>query len=136
MRKFKTFSNQYESTASVAFSTTEDVAPAGTRCVLGAFAIDLTLDVGGGGVTSYTFTDLPRVEFQSMDASFTPRFAVPAVITYFGIFGWPGPHSGVLNKVPGPGILFDNGMRFKIDIPAGGVGLGGLHVSVNLVYSV
>ena len=136
MRKFKTFSDEYESTATVALSEVETVVPAGTRCVLGAFAIDYTLDAGGGGVVTYIFTDLPRVEFQSMDASFTPRFAVPAVITHYGILNWPGSHSGVLNKVPGPGILFDNGMRFKIDIPAGGVGLGGLHVSVNLVYSV
>ncbi len=134
MRKFKTFSDIYAPAASAALSEVVIVAPVGTRCVLGAFAIDLTLENGGDGSTSYIFTWLPRVAFQSMDASFTTRFAVPAVISHMGYFNWTGSHAGVLNKVPGPGILFDDGMRFQIDIP--GIFNRRMHVSVNLVYSV
>ncbi|HIB77459.1 MAG TPA: hypothetical protein EYO58_07555 [Flavobacteriales bacterium] len=134
MRKFKTFSNIYAPAGGAALSEAVIVAPVGTRCVLGAFAIDLTLENGADGVDSYTFTDLPRVAFQSMDASFTTRFAVPAVISHFGVVNLTGQHAGVLNKVPGPGIMFDDGMRFQIDIPA--ILFRSLHVSVNLVYSV
>jgi hypothetical protein len=134
MRKFVTYSNLYSSSTTVPVSETQDIAPAGTRCVLGAFAIDLTIGNGNDGSSSYTFTDLPRVEFQSMDDSFTTRFAVPAVQSAI-VFGlWGGSHTGVLNKIPGPGILFDNGMRFKIDVPV--AAYSGLFVTVNLVYSV
>ena len=137
MRKFKTFSDVYAPPdGGEALSEAVIVAPVGTRCVLGAFAIDLTLEVKTDGSSSFTFTDLPRVAFQSMDASFTTRFAVPAVLTHVGLANSTGAHGGVLNKVPGPGILFDNGMRFEIDIPAGGWPFGGFHVSVNLIYSV
>lgn len=139
MRKFKTFSDIYASTSSVALSEIVNVVPSGTRCVLGAFAIDMTLEHGAASTTSYTFTDLSRVAFQSMDASFTTRFAVPAVLPHAGLYALSGPHGGVLNKVPGPGILFDNGMRFQIDIPIPGPipgFYGGFHVSVNLIYSV
>jgi len=136
MRKFKTFSDIYESTTGAAYSAAVNVVPAGTRCVLGAFSIDISLEHGAAGTTSYTFTDLSRVAFQSMDTSFTTRFAVPAVLTHVGLANATGAHGGVLNKVPGPGILFDNGMRFEIDIPAGGWPFGGFHVSVNLIYSV
>jgi len=135
MRKFKTFSDVYAPPdGGEALSEAVIVAPVGTRCVLGAFAIDLTLEVKTDGSSSFTFTDLPRVAFQSMDASFTTRFAVPAVIAHLGHGDWASPPSGVLNKVPGPGILFDDGMRFRIDIPS--YIFGRLHVSVNLVYSV
>jgi len=134
MRKFKTFSNIYAPDAAEALSEAVIVVPVGTRCVLGAFAIDFTLEDGSDGVVSDSFTDQPRVAFQSMDASFTTRFAVPAVMARRGLFNLPASHSGVLNKVPGPGILFDDGMRFKIDIPA--ILVRSLHVSVNFVYSV
>jgi len=135
MRKFKTFSDIYAPAGGAALSEAVIVAPVGTRCVLGAFAIDLTLEAGADGVSSYSFTDLPRVAFQSMDASFTTRFAVPVVLAHLGLSNtYSGSHVGVLNKVPGPGILFDDGMRFQIDIPA--ISIRSLHVSVNLVYSV
>ena len=140
MRQCKTFSNIYNSTNTTAYSNTVDVVPSGTRCVLGVFCLDLSSASGEGGAgppVSYTFTDLPRVAFQSMDASFTTKFVVPVVYSQQTILNWGRARSGVPNKVPGPGILFDDGLRLEIDIPVGDAGTDkALFVSINLIYSV
>ena len=140
MRQCKTFSNIYNSTNTTAYSNTVDVVPSGTRCVLGVFCLDLSAgsgESGGGPPASYTFTDLPRVAFQSIDASFTTKFVVPVVYSQQTLLNWGRARSGVPNKVPGPGILFDDGLRLEIDIPVGDSGTDkSLFVSINLIYSV
>lgn len=142
MRQCKTFSNVYRSTDSAAYSNTVEVVPSGTRCVLGVFCLDLSAYSIFGPPTSTTYTDQPRVAFQSMDSSFTTKFSVPAVNFQYGLVppAFGGARSGVPNKVPGPGILFEDGLRLEIDIPIGFDNSDGvdksLFVSVNLIYSV
>jgi len=143
MRQCKTFSNVYRSTDSVAYSNTVEVVPSGTRCVLGVFCLDLSAYSVFGAPVSATYTDQPRVAFQSMDSSFTTKFYVPAVHFQYGLVppGFGGARSGVPNKVPGPGILFEDGLRLEIDIPIGDLDPTflldrSLFVSINLIYSV
>ena len=135
--KSKSKSIFYETAASGgAVDSSTTIATSGTRVCLRSF--DLV-----SGAPSYTNdiikqSDPAYVYFEKMDASNTEILQMP--IPYGGKTGLYDLGGGSLIPsslitIPGPGILFDDGMRVRVTIPANS-GTGPIFALVNVVYSV
>tara|TARA_R110000751_G_scaffold305409_1_gene421839 strand:+ start:1169 stop:1591 length:423 start_codon:yes stop_codon:yes gene_type:complete len=135
--KSKSKSIFYETAASGgAVDSPTTIATSGTRVCLRSF--DLV-----SGAPSYTNdiikqSDPAYVYFEKMDASNTEILQMP--IPYGGKTGLYDLGGGSLIPsslitIPGPGILFDDGMRVRVTIPANS-GTGPIFALVNVVYSV
>ena len=127
----------YETAASgVAKDESTIIAASGTRVCLRSF------DLVSGGPhyqnEAIKQTTPAYVYFEKMDSSNTEILQMP--IPYGGKasiieLGGGALVPSSLMTIPGPGILFDDGMRVRVTIPANS-GTGPIFASVNVVYSV
>jgi hypothetical protein len=113
------------------------IAPSGTRVCLRSFELS-------SGAPFYLNSSITQVNpafvyFEKMDSSNTEVLKMP--IAFGGRGGLLSLGGGSLvpssfMTIPGPGILFDNGMRVRITIPSNPNFNGPTYALVNLVYSV
>ena len=110
-----------------------EVAPAGTRLVLSSFEASYSVQNGNftGGLT---FATWPRVYFR--DASASPAVVFGAVATVTRALGHyvTCNQGGVMVTIPGPGVLFDNGLSISIQSPA--VTSYSQTITLNIMYQV
>jgi len=131
----KTFSHDFLLPNGGSTPSAEVVEIAGTRVVLSGFSVTLASlkeNQDPGGVT---FALIPSVSFQSMDSSNTTVLSVPATVFLSGSGNIGGGVAQPLIKIPGRGVLLDDGLRVNPVFPfAPGVS-GEYSMVVNLVYS-
>ena len=115
-----------------------EVAPAGTRLVLSSFEVSYTGQTGFGSPAGFTggltFATWPRVYFR--DASASPAVVFGAVATVTRALGHyvTCNQGGVMVTIPGPGVLFDNGLSISIQSPA--VTSYSQSITLNIMYQV
>ena len=112
------------------------IAASGTRVCLRSF--DFVSGAGLYNNVSIVQSAPAYVYFEKMDASNTEILQMPIPYGGKGAVSDLGGGAMVpssLVTIPGPGILFDDGMRVRVTIPAN-TGNGPIFASVNVVYSV
>ena len=119
-----------------AVDSSTTIAASGTRACLRSF--DFVSGAPHYQNETMTQSHPAYVYFEKMDASNTEILQMP--IPYGGKTSIAELGGGILVPsslitIPGPGILFEDGMRVRVTIPANG-GTGPIFALVNVVYSV
>lgn len=118
----------------------ETIAPSGTRACLRAFSGFSTVSrFENGSISAGSTSTLVSVEFQDGSATTVFKFYLPVCppsnIIDLGGNGGFGPSL----HIPGPGVLFDNGLIVRMVVPANpGTGNTGGQIAalLDVVYSI
>ena len=120
-----------------ALDSSTTIAPSGTRVCLRSFELS-------SGAPFYLNSNITQaspafVYFEKMDSSNTEVLKMPIAFGGKGAIVGLGGGSLVPSSfmtIPGPGILFDDGMRVRITMPANPGSNGPIFALVNVVYSI
>jgi len=120
-----------------ALDSSTTIASSGTRVCLRSF--DLSSGAAQYQNVNITQSSPCYVYFEKMDSSNTEVLKMPITLGGLGALVFLG--GGVVTPssfmtIPGPGILFDDGMRVRITMPANPGTLGPIFALVNVVYSI
>lgn len=147
MREVKASSWKYDSSDGSALDKTPSsdssltVAGENSRVVLSSVFASYSFEYKNGtpAFTGTSFTDYPRVYFRDATSSPSTVFAIPCsnstVAREDGLFSssW-GYGPGVV--IPGPGVLFGNGLSLSVQAPAADTADQMFSVTVNILYQV
>ena len=145
MRQVKASSWKYDSDGSALDKTPSSdssltVAGENSRVVLSSVFASYSFEFEASPpFTGTSFTDYPRVYFRDATSSPSTVFAIPCsnstVAREDALFSasW-GYGPGVV--IPGPGVLFENGLSLSVQAPAADTADQMFSVTVNILYQV